>query len=43
MGGFKDRVAVADVCAGGYAQAAYLRCGCIRDVVAVQVGGGEDQ
>jgi len=42
MGGFKDREAIADVGAGSDAEAANLgRCG-VGDVVAIQVGGGED-
>ena len=40
--GFKDRVAIADVGAGSDAETADLRCCCVGDVVAVEVGGGED-
>jgi hypothetical protein len=40
--GFKDREAVADVGAGSDAEAADLRRSGVRDVVAVEVGGGQD-
>ena len=42
MGGFKDCEAVANVGSGCDAQPADLRRGCVRDVVAIEVGGGED-
>ena len=42
VGGFEDRVAIADVGAGRDAEAADLRRGRVGDVVAVEVGGGQD-
>jgi hypothetical protein len=42
VGGFEDRVAVADVGSGGDAETTYLRGGCVGDVVAVKIAGGEN-
>jgi hypothetical protein len=42
VGGFKHREAIADVGAGGDAEAADLGRGGVGDVVAVEVGGGEN-
>ena len=42
VGGFEDGVSIADVGAGRDAEAADLRGAGVRDVVAVEVGAGED-
>ena len=40
MGGFEKRNAVADIAPGRHAQTADLGCGCVAQVIAIQVEGG---
>src|SRR6185312_3908829 len=42
MGGLKDGVLVADVGARSYSQSAHLRGACVRNIVSVQVRGGQN-
>src|SRR5579862_6807140 len=42
VGGFEDGVSIADVGAGSNAEASDLRGGRVGDVVAIEIGGGQD-